>query len=173
MQILTNYETLKRLERGVPDISIRLEKAKILYGKTVFLSHATADDDLVPGVLVLLDSHGGRVYVDHHDPSLPDSDCIEIAQHLRTVVRNCGKLVVLASPKSKESKWIPWELGLGDGMLPQRNVALFRLPSLRRIWNGRSESTLVYIRESFWVPSKAKIGLSGWYGTFARALGGS
>lgn len=38
-------------------------------------SHATAGDDLVPGVLLILENHGGRVYADHRDPSLPTSVC--------------------------------------------------------------------------------------------------
>ena len=32
---------------------------------------------------------------------------------------------MLATPRSKESHWIPWELGLGDGIHGSLEVALF------------------------------------------------
>jgi hypothetical protein len=41
------------------------------------------------------------------------------------VIRECGKLVLLAAPRSKDSKWVPWELGLGDGVGREQNVAIF------------------------------------------------
>jgi hypothetical protein len=63
--------------------------------------------------------------VDHKDPSVAGADCVAIAEHLRKVMRECARLVMLASPKSKDSKWIPWELGLGDGLERQSHVALF------------------------------------------------
>jgi hypothetical protein len=37
----------------------------------------------------------------------------------------CRKFVLLVTPNSKDSKWIPWELGLGDGANRDANVALF------------------------------------------------
>jgi hypothetical protein len=118
------YDELRRLGAETR-AEILLEKAHARTGKTVFLSHSTADDDLVAGVTLILENHGGKVYVDHKDPSLPGEDLIAIGEHLRTIVRGCGKLVLLASPRSKDSKWIPWELGLGDGMHHEGNVALF------------------------------------------------
>jgi hypothetical protein len=117
------YAELRAWGRG--NAQILLEKAAGISGKNVFLSHTTADDDLVPGAIHILEGHGGRVYVDHQDPSLDGSDHVAIAEHLRKVIRVCKKFVMLASPKSKDSKWIPWELGLGDGLARQNDVALF------------------------------------------------
>ena len=107
------------------EAKILLEKAFSLPGKNVFLSHTTDDDDLVAGVVLVLKNNGARVYVDHQDPSVAGADCGAIAEHLRNVMRECERLVMLASPKSKDSKWIPWELGLGDGLTRQNRVALF------------------------------------------------
>jgi hypothetical protein len=75
--------------------------------------------------VLILENHGARVYADHDDPSLPGKDCVAIADHLREVIRECRKFVMLASPRSKDRKWIPWELGLGDGIRKPQNVALF------------------------------------------------
>ena len=44
---------------------------------------------------------------------------------LRNTIQKCRKFVVFVTTNSKESKWIPWELGLGDGTKTNSNVALF------------------------------------------------
>jgi hypothetical protein len=124
MPIFAPYDELKAFGRE-NRAQVLLEKAFTRAGKTVFLSHATADDDLVAGVVLILENDGGKVYADHYDSSLPGADCIAIAHHVRTVIRECGKLALLASPRSQNSKWIPWELGLGDGTRHERNMALF------------------------------------------------
>lgn len=94
-------------------------------GKTTFFAHSSKDDDLVAGAIMILENHGAKVYADHKDPSISKTPLLEIAAHLRTVIRECGKFVMLATPRSKDSKWIPWELGLGDGIRQHPNVALF------------------------------------------------
>ena len=124
MPEFTTYAQLREWGRR-PEAKTLFEKAFSLPGKNVFLSHTTADDDLVPGAMLILEANGGRAYADHKDPSMAGVDCVEIAEHLRTVMRACTRLVLLATPKSKDSKWIPWELGLGDGLERQSHVALF------------------------------------------------
>src|ERR1700730_13294822 len=111
---------------GAEPRSIQLtEKAHRLEGKTVFLSHASAARDLVPGATLILENHGGSVYVDDRDPSVAGSNIVNIADHLRRVIKKTQKFVMLATPRSKDSKWIPWELGLGDGVHGPSEVALF------------------------------------------------
>jgi len=84
-------------------------------GKTVFLSHSSKDDSLVPAVIALLEEHGGTVYADDFDRRLPDQPNPATAVVLREEIRGCPRLVVLATDNSYTSRWIPWELGLGDG----------------------------------------------------------
>lgn len=102
-----------------------LKEASDLSGKSVFLSHSSADDELVPGVIQLLKDHGASVYADVIDPKLPGYDIDTIASRLREAARGCQRFVLLVSPRTSKSKWIPWELGLGDGKNGFRNVALF------------------------------------------------
>jgi hypothetical protein len=151
LPMFATYDELKEFGRE-NRAQVLLEKAFTRAGKTVFLSHATADDDLVPGVLLILENHGGKVYADHHDPSLPGSDCIAIANHLRTVIRECGKLVLLASPRSKDSKWIPWELGLGDGTRYERNIALFPSAEYSTDMTWSEQEYLGLYRRIVWGP---------------------
>jgi hypothetical protein len=141
MPILATYTELRRFGAEAK-AQLLLKEASLAArqkDKTVFLSHSSKDDDLVAGVVLILENHGGKVYVDHSDPSIEGSDCLAIAEHLRTTIRGCRKFVLLASPRSKDSTWIPWELGLSDGLHTPRNVALF--PSAETIlemkWSER------------------------------------
>ena len=91
----------------------------------MFLSHASQDHDLVSGAILIIENHGGSVYVDDRDPSVAGSDVVSIAKHLRRIIKDTQKFVMLATPRSKDSKWIPWELGLSDGVHAPADVALF------------------------------------------------
>jgi hypothetical protein len=93
-------------------------------GKTVFLSHSSKDNALVPSALGLLQKHGGQVYVDLGDDRLPDPPSVETAQILRDSLRGTSRFVLLVTRNSKGSIWIPWELGLADGSKTPLAVAL-------------------------------------------------
>lgn len=131
MKAFATYSDLRKFgqEAGAARL---LKEASTKEGKTVFLSHSSADNDLVPGAISILEGHGGKVYVDKKDPELPQLEIVEVANRLRSTVRVCRKFVLLVTPKSKDSKWIPWELGLGDGANHDVNVALF--PSAETIF---------------------------------------
>jgi hypothetical protein len=90
-----------------------------------FLSHSSKDKDELPGVIKILSNHGARVYVDKKDDALPPYTSRETANVLRSRIANCKKLVLFATPNSKDSRWIPWELGLSDGYKKPSNVAIF------------------------------------------------
>lgn len=95
---------------------------------SVFLSHSSKDADLLPGAIALLKRHGASVYIDKKDESLPPFTNTETATALKGRIRVCQKFVLLASANSKDSKWVPWELGLADGYRTSGNVAI--LPSV-------------------------------------------
>jgi hypothetical protein len=155
MPRIATYAELK--ERGShSNARMLLEKASRLAGKNVFLSHITADDDLVPGAIDVLEQNGGQVYVDHQDPALTSSDCLAIADHLRKVIRACTRFVMLASPKSKDSRWIPWELGLGDGFDRQYSVALFPSAESSSDMSWSEREYLGLYRRIVWGPLKGR-----------------
>ena len=124
MKAFVTYAELRKFGSEV-DAGRLLKEANASEGKTVFISHSSADDELLPGVIRILEVHGGKVYVDKKDPSLKQMDIFDIANRLRGAVRLCRKFVLLVTPRSKGSSWIPWELGLGDGCNHDVNVALF------------------------------------------------
>lgn len=131
MRAFVTYDELKNYSERA-DARILLESVTKTHGKTVFLSHSSQDHDLVGGIVLILENHGGRVYVDERDPELPTADFQETAERIRCVVTECRKFVLFVTERSKNSKWIPWELGLGDGSKKENNVALF--PSAEKFY---------------------------------------
>jgi hypothetical protein len=103
-----------------------------------FLSHSSKDLELLPVVVHILESHGARVYIDKKDPELPPYTNRSTAQILRDRIRKADKFVLLASENSKDSRWVPWELGLGDGYRKPPNVAIFPAveDSKRTLWTS-------------------------------------
>ena len=92
---------------------------------TTFLSHSSRDDDLVVGAIRILENHGATVYVDKVDPELPPYTDKQTAAKLKTRIEQARKFVLLATKNSKESKWVPWELGVADGYKGLGRIALF------------------------------------------------
>lgn len=90
-----------------------------------FLSHSSKDEELVVGAIRILENHGGTVYVDKIDPELPPYTSEQTASTLKKRIDQTSKFVLLASKNSKESKWVPWELGIADGKKGLSKIALF------------------------------------------------
>lgn len=101
--------------------------SRSLEGST-FLSHSSKDDDLVVGAIHVLEGHGAKVYVDEIDPEMPPYTSDETAALLKARISACSRFVLLASKNSKESKWVPWELGIADGAKGNAKIALFPAP---------------------------------------------
>lgn len=79
-----------------------------------FLSHSSKDEDLVVGVVRLLTGHGAKVYIDKKDPALPPYTNKDTATGLKKRIQQSKRFILLASKNSKESRWVPWELGIAD-----------------------------------------------------------
>lgn len=83
--------------------------------KVVFLSHSSKDDPLVAGVIAFFKTLNAGVYADDFDKRLPNPPNTTTAVILKNEIRTVPRLVVLATPNTYTSRWIPWELGLADG----------------------------------------------------------
>jgi hypothetical protein len=92
---------------------------------TTFLSHSSKDEDLVVGAISVLENHGATAYVDEIDPEMPPYTTDETAALLKQRIHQTSRFVLLASKNSKESKWVPWELGVADGDKGLDRIALF------------------------------------------------
>lgn len=132
----------------------RLRKAaasRSLAGST-FLSHSSKDDDLVAGAIQVLENHGGKVYVDEIDPEMPPYTSEKTAELLKSRIRDTSRFVLLASKNSKESKWVPWELGIADGEKGMSKIALFPASDSRYDQSWASWEYLGLYRRIVWGP---------------------
>ncbi|MFG4657102.1 toll/interleukin-1 receptor domain-containing protein, partial [Acinetobacter baumannii] len=102
---------------------------------STFLSHSSKDTDLLPGVISLLERHGATVYIDKKDEALPIVTSRDTAAILRGRIRDCRKFILLTTPHSKDSSWMPWELGLSYGTKSSSRTAI--LPSPDRAYERR------------------------------------
>lgn len=89
-----------------------------------FLSHSSQDTELVVGAIRLLEGHGATVYIDKKDPVLPPYTNKNTAKGLKERIHQSRKFVLLASKNSKDSRWVPWELGIADEAKGLTRVAI-------------------------------------------------
>jgi len=100
----------------------------------VFLSYRREDQRWVDSIVRFLKSVGVSVYIDYLDDTLDDKSNEQVAQVLRNRIGYCKKFITLATPNSSKSKWMPWELGLGDRINNYKNVAILPLTTLPNSW---------------------------------------
>lgn len=118
------YNQLSKSTRAVKSSQI-LKGSLPRVTSRVFLSYSSADRLLLPGVVEIIESAGVQVYVDVGDAQLPSKPSSETADRLRTMLRSSRRFVVFVTENSQNSRWVPWELGLGDGHIGKASVALF------------------------------------------------
>lgn len=138
---------LRTLAREIPLVEQqRLRKSTASFtessASTTFLSHSSKDEDLVVGVSSILTKHGTIVYIDSVDPAMPPYTTAKTAETLKTRIAQTSKFILLATSNSKDSKWVPWELGVADGKKGLTNIALF--PSIEDA-NDKSWTSWEYL----------------------------
>lgn len=91
---------------------------------TVFLSHSHKDKDLVEGIANLLAGVGVEVYIDWLDDGMPERPDRETAKRIKDKIKEYQRFVLLATKNSLNSLWVPWELGLADGVKEMNKIAV-------------------------------------------------
>lgn len=61
----------------------------------------------------------------------------ETAEKLKNEIKNSNKFIILATPKSIESIWIPWEIGLADQLKGLNNIAILPIIHKDEKWEKR------------------------------------
>jgi len=92
---------------------------------TVFLSHSHKDKELIQPAISFLRSHGVKIYVDWMDEGMPDTVSGETAKKLKDRIKQQRKFLVLVTENSKDSRWVPWELGYADSTKGMDHIAAF------------------------------------------------
>jgi hypothetical protein len=101
---------------------------------TVFLSHSHNDRPLIQPAIGFLKQHGVRIYVDWLDEDMPITVNDETATKLKKKIEEHRKFIVLATRNSKDSKWVPWELGYADRTKTIEHLAILPIAELDG-WN--------------------------------------
>jgi TIR domain len=79
----------------------------------VFISHKKEDQRIAVAVGGRLEQNGAQVYLDLIDPdSYKAGD--DLADYLRAKLSICTDLMAVVSAKTKESWWVPWEIGVAS-----------------------------------------------------------
>ncbi|WP_297946636.1 TIR domain-containing protein [uncultured Fibrobacter sp.] len=85
----------------------------------IFLSHSYKDRVAVAGLVKYLKKqYGYEIYVDWIEDNTLDRSRVtkETANVIKTRMKNCKCLFYVTSENAPSSKWMPWELGLMDGL---------------------------------------------------------
>lgn len=132
MPSILTYNELKNFNLKIFNESTTLMKAATYDSlnfsqspKNVFLSYSSKDSEHIPFIIKVLKDHGGIPYIDIGDNRLPKTPSVETALVLKEAIRDCKRLVVFVTTNSKDSKWVPWELGIGDGAKSNYDIAIF------------------------------------------------
>jgi hypothetical protein len=91
----------------------------------IFLSHSHKDKDLIHPAIAFLRSHGVKVYVDWLDAGMPDVVSGDTANKIKEKIKEHKKFLVLVTENSKDSRWVPWELGFADPTKGMAHIASF------------------------------------------------
>lgn len=120
-----NESDIKKYQKKIILENYDIKKVSLSSKKNnVFLSHSSQDIDKLESVISFLEEYGVKVYIDKTDNNLPRVTSIETAQILKDNIKKSDKFIVLVSENSKNSKWIPWELGIADIAKSNPNIAL-------------------------------------------------
>ena len=84
--------------------------------RTAFLCHSHWDEQLVKGLIVVFSRLRVKLYVDWLDSSMPETPNKETAQNLQRRIKQADMFLFLATEKSINSRWCPWEIGYADGI---------------------------------------------------------
>lgn len=87
---------------------------------SVFLSHNSLDKPTARAIYDILKSKGISVYLDERDPNLQvavsTNDHNGIVQSIESGIAECSNVLVLISPNSQKSWWVPYEIGYGRSL---------------------------------------------------------
>jgi hypothetical protein len=126
------YYTLAEVRSYSNNVRFPINENASRLGKqktTIFLSHSHSDSDIIKEIIGFFLAIDIYIYVDWLDPTMPAITSVETAKKIKSKIRECDKFVILLTENSKNSKWVPWELGWADGVKKFGDIAIF--PVLR------------------------------------------
>lgn len=117
----------------------------------VFISHKSKDMELAEKIGNILQDNAFEIYLDKYDPLIKESS--DIAKRIESKIRSSTDLLVLITENTKESWWVPFEIGLSTAHDIRIASLVFenapRLPSFIRKWPliDNEEKFNIYLQE--------------------------
>ena len=105
----------------------------------VFISHQKNDSDAARAIADYLQDAGIDVYFDQYDSSINRSDPQSVVSAIKRGIENSSHMLVLFSPNTYGSMWVPWEIGYAYnspvtlGVLRMKGVAKDQLPEYLKV----------------------------------------
>lgn len=135
------YFTEAELKRiGGEGQTVRLAQAhykSMTFATTkVFLAHSHVETELIEAARRILGANGAEIYIDSEDTEMPDSTTPETAEKLKVKISQFTRFVLLASEKSLNSRWVPWELGFADATKGTGSIAILPFTKSDGLWRG-------------------------------------
>lgn len=92
--------------------------------KIVFLSHSFRDKTHLKLVEEFFKNFDAGIFTDEGEKNLPTVPSPKTTQILKGNIYSYQRFIILVSPESQDLHWIPWELGLADGLKGVSKMAL-------------------------------------------------
>jgi len=154
MKRIITFEELKQFSnfRKIYESSEHLMKTAMESASyaNVFLSHSSKDKDKLVDVISFLESYGAEVYIDKNDKDLPKITNYNTAKILKERINSIPKFILFVTPNSKDSRWIPWELGLADGIGKYKNIAILPASNYQYDSNWTEQEYLGLYQQIIW-----------------------
>lgn len=88
----------------------------------VFISHQKKDSDIAGKIADYLVEAGVDIYFDQYDGSINRSDPSSVVKAIRYGIENSTHMLVVFSPNTFGSMWVPWEIGYAYNSQVSLNV---------------------------------------------------
>jgi hypothetical protein len=102
----------------------------------IFISHKQEDNAYALGVKQVLDNCKVKAYLDVLDNEISENGD-ELTEHIKSKLRECTDVIVILSEKTRESWWVPFEIGMASEKdIPIANYLIsgIKLPEYLEFW---------------------------------------
>lgn len=105
----------------------------------VFISHQKKDSDVARKIADYLEEAGVDIYFDQYDNTIDRSDPESVVKSIRYGIENSTHMLVLFSPNTFGSMWVPWEIGYAYhsqitlNILKLKGVSKYELPDYLKV----------------------------------------
>ena len=113
-----------------------LNEALLRSKQTAFLCHSHRDQELAKGLQTILAEDGWDIYIDWEDEEMPASPTKETAMNIKRKINQLDWFLFLATPRSTQSRWCPWEIGYADAVKTNEKILIIPTSDDSGRWYG-------------------------------------